>query len=74
MIILKNEIKFVIINMLFNEKLFSDTDFRACSSAGRAPRSQRGGRRFDPDHVQIFIKGPDWGFFNKEEICPVNIV
>ena len=26
--------------------------YRACSSAGRAPRSQRGGRRFDPDHVQ----------------------
>lgn len=25
--------------------------YRACSSAGRAPRSQRGGRRFDPDHV-----------------------
>ena len=30
----------------------SNTDLRACSSAGRAPRSQRGGRRFDPDHVQ----------------------
>ena len=30
--------------------------FRACSSAGRAPRSQRGGRRFDPDHVHFLIK------------------
>ena len=30
----------------------SKPDLRACSSAGRAPRSQRGGRRFDPDHVQ----------------------
>jgi hypothetical protein len=25
--------------------------FRGCSSAGRAPRSQRGGRRFDPDQL-----------------------
>src|SRR5512140_1459906 len=24
-----------------------------CSSDGRAPRSQRGGRRFDPAHLQI---------------------
>ncbi len=28
--------------------------FWGCSSAGRAPRSQRGGRRFDPVHLHIF--------------------
>ena len=26
-------------------------NIRGCSSAGRAPRSQRGGRRFDPDQL-----------------------
>ena len=37
--------------------------FRACSSAGRAPRSQRGGRRFDPDHVHHLETTRKCGFF-----------
>jgi hypothetical protein len=28
-----------------------------CSSVGRAPRSQRGGQRFDPAHLHIFTSG-----------------
>ena len=28
-----------------------ERDDRGCSSAGRAPRLQRGGRRFDPDQL-----------------------
>ena len=38
--------------------------YRACSSAGRAPRSQRGGRRFDPDHVHHLETTLRRGFFH----------
>ena len=34
---------------------------------GRAPRSQRGGRRFDPDHVQT-LRPRSSGVFSKRKI------
>ncbi len=38
-------------------RYYFEVQLRACSSAGRAPRSQCGGREFDPPHVHFRISG-----------------